>query len=235
MSYISVVRLTGLEPARRETPDPKSGASTNSATGAHMTSRGYRDSDCKGTKLFSFYQKFSGKFYDRIFAAYEILVTQSDCVVGRNAKLYLLLVAVVGGAGGETHRPSVGKGIGEWKPRASAGAIADDLHLGEAFHNLHEIVGSAENLTVCEQGNTLMPPKSGGWLYILWLHRRELVVPFACLVLDIAYQRFLLTETGCQFLGIGECSAAVASDVEDQTVAECEILKHLIKVTFRMR
>ena len=28
------VRLTGLEPARRETPDPKSGASTNSATGA---------------------------------------------------------------------------------------------------------------------------------------------------------------------------------------------------------
>ena len=28
------VRLTGLEPARRETPDPKSDASTNSATGA---------------------------------------------------------------------------------------------------------------------------------------------------------------------------------------------------------
>ena len=28
------VRLTGLEPARRKTPDPKSDASTNSATGA---------------------------------------------------------------------------------------------------------------------------------------------------------------------------------------------------------
>lgn len=28
------VRLTGLEPARRETLDPKSNASTNSATGA---------------------------------------------------------------------------------------------------------------------------------------------------------------------------------------------------------
>ena len=28
------VRLTGLEPALREQPDPKSGASTNSATGA---------------------------------------------------------------------------------------------------------------------------------------------------------------------------------------------------------
>ena len=32
--YFRIVRLTGLEPARRETPDPKSGASTNSATGA---------------------------------------------------------------------------------------------------------------------------------------------------------------------------------------------------------
>ena len=31
---VSFVRLTGLEPARRETPDPKSDASTNSATGA---------------------------------------------------------------------------------------------------------------------------------------------------------------------------------------------------------
>ncbi len=31
------VRLTGLEPARRETLDPKSSASTNSATGALFT------------------------------------------------------------------------------------------------------------------------------------------------------------------------------------------------------
>ena len=30
------VRLTGLEPARRETLDPKSSASTNSATGANV-------------------------------------------------------------------------------------------------------------------------------------------------------------------------------------------------------
>ena len=31
---LGFVRLTGLEPARRKTPDPKSGASTNSATSA---------------------------------------------------------------------------------------------------------------------------------------------------------------------------------------------------------
>ena len=34
MRCFSLVRLTGLEPARRETLDPKSSASTNSATGA---------------------------------------------------------------------------------------------------------------------------------------------------------------------------------------------------------
>ena len=33
------VRLTGLEPARRETLDPKSSASTNSATGANRRSQ----------------------------------------------------------------------------------------------------------------------------------------------------------------------------------------------------
>ena len=35
---ILLVRLIGLEPTRRETPDPKSGAATNYATGACETS-----------------------------------------------------------------------------------------------------------------------------------------------------------------------------------------------------
>ncbi len=38
------VRLIGLEPTRRETPDPKSGASTNFATSAILR--------CKGTVFF---------------------------------------------------------------------------------------------------------------------------------------------------------------------------------------
>ena len=33
------VRLIGLEPTRRETPDPKSGASTNFATGAKASAK----------------------------------------------------------------------------------------------------------------------------------------------------------------------------------------------------
>ena len=41
-----MVRLIGLEPTRRKTPDPKSGASTNFATGAFC--------GCKGSYIFSF-------------------------------------------------------------------------------------------------------------------------------------------------------------------------------------
>ncbi len=43
-----MVRLIGLEPTRRKTPDPKSGASTNFATGAL--------SGCKGNIFFPFHQ-----------------------------------------------------------------------------------------------------------------------------------------------------------------------------------
>ena len=39
VSLFLSVRLTGLEPARRETLDPKSSASTNSATGANRRSQ----------------------------------------------------------------------------------------------------------------------------------------------------------------------------------------------------
>ena len=42
VSLFLSVRLTGLEPARRETLDPKSSASTNSATGANRRSQSWR-------------------------------------------------------------------------------------------------------------------------------------------------------------------------------------------------
>ena len=56
-----VVRLTGLEPAHRKTPDPKSGASTNFATGAaymlFAAAKVRKNSDIK--KEISFFRKKS--------------------------------------------------------------------------------------------------------------------------------------------------------------------------------
>ena len=97
-AILVVVRLTGLEPARRKTPDPKSDASTNSATGAFCSVLSLSDtrSDCKGTNNISFHQKFSCKFYHCISSLTEIIVCQLNFVVWSDAELYLLAVAVVG-------------------------------------------------------------------------------------------------------------------------------------------
>ena len=61
------VRLTGLEPAHREILDPKSSASTNSATGAFLTFAGAKVIlFTEFSKLFS--QNFSRCLYDEVDA-----------------------------------------------------------------------------------------------------------------------------------------------------------------------
>ena len=92
-SIICGVRLTGLEPARRETPDPKSDASTNSATGALLLS--FLICGCKGTNFFSFHQEFTGKFYQRIFSLDKVGICERHFIVGVDAEFRLLVMAVV--------------------------------------------------------------------------------------------------------------------------------------------
>ena len=91
------MRLTGLEPARRETLDPKSSASTNSATGASLLYEYL--SVCKGNAFFLIHQKISCKFYDCVFPAEEILGGEPYLVIGGDAEFGLLVVAVVAGTG----------------------------------------------------------------------------------------------------------------------------------------
>ena len=63
---IFIVRLTGLEPARRETLDPKSSASTNSATGAHVLSFGLQRYNLfvNPANNFSFFSAFYSICFD---------------------------------------------------------------------------------------------------------------------------------------------------------------------------
>ena len=95
------VRLTGLEPARRETLDPKSSASTNSATGAFLRFliQFVSQNGGKVTNYFSFHQKFTCKFYDSVFSLTKIFFALVDEMVGGDAELYLLAVTVVRRAG----------------------------------------------------------------------------------------------------------------------------------------
>ena len=104
------VRLTGLEPARRETLDPKSSASTNSATGAFLRFliQFVSQNGGKVTNYFSFHQKFTCKFYDCIFSLTKIVAGQSHFVVRGNAKFYRLSLGIIGGAGRKSDCPAIG-------------------------------------------------------------------------------------------------------------------------------
>ena len=95
--FFCFVRLTGLEPARQKhqilslarLPIPPQ-AQKNALYSGCQTQNG-----CKGTNYFSFCQKFSCKFYQRILSLKEILVCQTDGIVWCDAKLHLLTVFVV--------------------------------------------------------------------------------------------------------------------------------------------
>ena len=94
---IIVVRLTGLEPAHREILDPKSSASTNSATSAKQAlssfagAKVHKSSDM--TKLLSYY--FSRELNNCVFTPQKVLIFQADSVVGVDAKFHRLPFGIV--------------------------------------------------------------------------------------------------------------------------------------------
>ena len=51
----------------------------------------------------------------------------------------------------------------------------------------------------------------------------------ACLVLHIACEGLLMTETGGEALGGGELATAITTDIHDESVAEGEVLDDLVE------
>ena len=109
------VRLKGLEPPRRETPDPKSGAATNYATAANAI-RAFLFSGAKIETFFGLTNKIAIKLIFQIFACYL-----DDCIclfqliflfhihldVGINSEFGMVHVFVEVWAGREANAPSV--------------------------------------------------------------------------------------------------------------------------------
>ena len=54
----------------------------------------------------------------------------------------------------------------------------------------------------------------------------------ACFVLIVSYEGFLVTESRCEFLGIGKIPATVAAYIDDEAITENEILDDFVKITF---
>ena len=77
------VRLTGLEPAHREILDPKSSASTNSATGACLLFCG-----CKGTKKKPNGQIFEQRKHKKVYFCVE---SRENPTIGQIIRLKLFV------------------------------------------------------------------------------------------------------------------------------------------------
>ena len=106
------VRLIGLEPTRLTTPDPKSGAATNYATGAYpcFVDCGCKDKayfrDCK--ILIQILQHLACRFYHRVFSACDVFAGHIHLDVWVYAEFQLVHSGVEHRAGREANGPAAG-------------------------------------------------------------------------------------------------------------------------------
>ena len=224
------MRLTGLEPARREhqilslarLPIPPQAR-------IDEVNSNFMICGCKVTQNFSFSQKFSCKFYQCVTSFGKIGVSLTHGIVGGDAEFYLLTVPVVRGTSREAHRPSVRQGGGEGHTGTTACLVAYGLHLGEALHDLHEVVGGGVHLSVGEYHDGFLPAVARGGLDVLGLHVGEVIMTFACLMLQITCEGAFVTETGGEAFGSGEFATAIAAYIHDESIAESEVLDDLVE------
>ena len=107
--------MIGLEPTRRKTPDPKSGASTNFATRATaliFRVQRYGKKPRKSTLLLLFFaivlkNKGFGSLYYCVAPIVPILACDIYFYVWFNAELGVSVIKVKGGAGREAHVPTI--------------------------------------------------------------------------------------------------------------------------------
>ena len=177
-------------------------------------------------------QQLAGELDEGVAAAAEVVVGQVDTIVGGDAELGGLAVNVVHRHGGEAHAPAAGQRAREGHAGAAARLVAHDLDAGQGLHVERELVGGGEDLAVSEHDDGLLPADVAGGLQIARLHRREVAVAAAGLVLPIAHEGFLVAEAGGQFLGVGQVAAAVAADVDDQAPTEDHVEQRLVEVAF---
>ena len=151
-------------------------------------------------------------------------------VVGVYAKLGRLLVGIVHGHSRETNGPAVGQRTGEGHARTAAGMVTDNLHHRQRLHVHRKLVGGTEHMAVGQQYHWLVPSQVGRGFQIAGFHVREVAVSRARLVLNIAYEHFLVGESRRQLLYVSQVAAAILADVDDQPPAQGHVQQHLVDV-----
>ena len=140
-----------------ETLDPKSSASTNSATGAIC--------GCKGTIFFLFIQIFrhlfcqntAGSLNYRVFTTKEISLLEVNSYIGSNTELCALAISIVHRTGTETYTPTIGKTRREGHSGAATCDITHDGGKGTLLHILDKLVGGTIYATIGEHTYGFVP------------------------------------------------------------------------------
>ena len=104
--------------------------------------------------------QFSGKFNQRIVALGLVLGGEGDIVVGRDAELSGLAVAVVHRTGGKTDAPAAGQFRREGQSGTATRAVAHDNDLWTAFHVFHKLVGGTEHAAIRQNNDFFLPPNT---------------------------------------------------------------------------
>ena len=112
--------------------------------------------------------------------------------------------------------------------------IAHNFYIWKALHAFHEIIGGTIDLAIGKHHYILLPSQVGRWFHVLWFHLGEVIMPLACFVLIVSYEGFLVTESRCEFLGIGKISATVTAYIDDEAITENEILDDFVEIAFSM-
>ena len=159
---------------------------------------------------------------DRVQPLLHVLFRHVDPDIGIDAELQRLIILVEQGRRRETDRPAVGQFRVEGHAAATARAIAHNHRVGHLAHPLHEIVSGAIALPVGQDHDRPQPAHPLGRLHINRIRLREIIMPLACLVLDITGQRLLVGETGGDTLTVREQATAVITDIKDQSLAILE-------------
>ena len=152
-----------------------------------------------------------------------------DGIIRRDAEFDLVPIPVIRRTGGEPHGPPIRQRRSEWQPSPAASLIPHRLHLGEALHHLHKVIGSRIHFTIGKHDGRLLPTEARRWLQIFGLSVGEVVMPLTRLMLHIASEGLLMTETGGESLGGRKLATAIAADIHDESVAEGEVLDDLVE------
>ena len=139
--------------------------------------------------------------------------------VGINTAFGQLHIDIIHGNGGKAHQPPVGQFAVERHAASAACTCSKYGGIGACFHVHDKGVGGTVAVAVGQYDDGFLPAYAFGGRQCDGFRRREGGMPLAGLVADVAACGLFIDETFRQGLRGGKLSAAVITDIKNQSCA----------------